>query len=58
MIENAPLGIESAKKADLHCIGITTYLDGHYLKQADLIVRNHNELKKFLLSLNKQDIFL
>jgi len=37
-VENAPLGIESAKKAGMFCVAITTSLPQEYLKKADLIV--------------------
>ncbi len=43
-IENAPAGIESAKRAGLHCIAITTTLNRRYLKDADRIVDDHKEL--------------
>jgi beta-phosphoglucomutase len=46
VIENAPLGIQSAKKARLHCVAVTTTLPKRYLFQADLIVKNMEELAK------------
>lgn len=48
VIENAPLGIRSAKSAGLRCIAITTYLSREYLKEADSIVDNHGELGRYL----------
>jgi len=48
VIENAPLGIRSAKSAGLRCIAVTTYLDRECLKEADLIVDNHRELGKYI----------
>ena len=36
VIENAPLGIDSAKKAGMFCIGFTTSLPKEYLKDADV----------------------
>jgi beta-phosphoglucomutase len=38
VIENAPYGIESAKKAGMFCIALTTSLPQAYLKKADMIV--------------------
>ncbi len=48
VVENAPLGIKSAKSAGAYCIAITTTLSKKYLKEADRIVRNHKELKEIL----------
>jgi beta-phosphoglucomutase len=45
VVENAPLGIKSAKSAGAYCIAIATTLKGEYLKEADKIVNNHEELK-------------
>jgi len=47
-IENAPLGIKSAKNAGIFCIGITTTVNAEALKDADLIIKDHEGLKKFL----------
>ncbi len=38
VVENAPLGIESAKRAGMFCVAVTTSLPKEYLKQADIIV--------------------
>jgi beta-phosphoglucomutase len=38
VVENAPLGIQSAKRAGMYCVAITTSLPKEYLKSADLIV--------------------
>jgi beta-phosphoglucomutase len=38
VVENAPLGIESAKRAGMFCIAVTTSLPKDYLKGADLVV--------------------
>jgi beta-phosphoglucomutase len=51
VIENAPLGIRSAKSAGLRCIAVPTYLGRERLKEADVIVENHNELIKYILGL-------
>ena len=38
VIENAPLGIQSAKAAEMGCIALRTTLSDEHLSQADLIV--------------------
>ena len=48
VIENAPLGVESAKRAGLYCIAIPTYIEPHRLKQADVILKNHAALNEYL----------
>lgn len=40
VIENAPFGIESAKKAGMFCIALTTSLPKEYLKKADIVAEN------------------
>ena len=49
VVENAPLGIKSAKSAGIYCIALTTTLSKRYLKEADKIIKNHEELKKILI---------
>ncbi len=44
VVENAPLGIDSAKAAGMHCIAIETTLGREYLTHADLIIRDIEEL--------------
>jgi beta-phosphoglucomutase len=44
VVENAILGIESAKAASSICYAITTTLDASYLSKADLIFTSHSEL--------------
>lgn len=44
VIENAPLGIESAKNAGMRCIAVETTLGREYLEQADAIVHDLREL--------------
>lgn len=44
VIENAPFGIESAKRAGMVCIGITTSLPQEYLKGADILVNSLEEI--------------
>ncbi len=50
VIENAPLGIQSAKSAGIFCIVLETTLDKEFLKSADIIFRNHSELMDFFLT--------
>lgn len=52
VIENAKLGIQSAKSAGCFCIAIETTLPRNYLIQADQIFSNHNELLQKLKTLN------
>jgi len=47
VVENAPLGVESAKRAGLYCIAIPTYVDQGLLKKADIILPDHTKLKEF-----------
>lgn len=46
VIENAPLGIRSAKAAGLFCAALTTSLPKPYLKKADLIIDTLAELAR------------
>lgn len=41
VIENAPLGIQSAKAAGLFTIAIETSLGEEYLQKADIIIKDH-----------------
>ena len=41
VVENAPLGIVSAKNAGMYCIALTTTLQAELLESADLILPNH-----------------
>ncbi len=45
VVENAPLGILSAKNAGMHCVAVSTSLPGDYLKKADVIVDNLVKIK-------------
>ena len=51
VIENAILGVEAAKKAEIYCIGVPTYLEPSQLDRADLVVGDHQLLMQHLLSL-------
>ncbi len=46
VIENAPLGIESAKKAGMYCIAISSTVEKGILREADLIIKNFRELNE------------
>ncbi len=48
-VENAPMGIRSAKGAGMRCVAITSTLGREYLKDADLIVGSMLELKKMVI---------
>ncbi|MCX5695667.1 MAG: HAD family phosphatase [Candidatus Omnitrophica bacterium] len=48
VIENAPLGIESAKRAGMSCVAITTSLPKEYLKKADLIINKLQEIPSLI----------
>ena len=50
VIENAPLGIRSAKSAGLRCIAVVAYLGRENMKEADVIAEKHSELGKALRS--------
>lgn len=49
VIENAPYGIESAKRAGMTCIAVTTSLPKEYLKQADMQIEDLGEIYRILL---------
>jgi beta-phosphoglucomutase-like phosphatase (HAD superfamily) len=51
VIENAPLGVESAKRAGLYCIAIPTYVEPELLKDADVVLANHAMLKEYIMGL-------
>lgn len=47
-LENAPLGIQSAKAAGLRTVAITTTLPAEHLREADTIITRYEELKRLL----------
>ncbi len=51
VIENAILGVEAAKKAEIYCIGVPTYVEPSQLDRADLVVGDHRLLMQHLLNL-------
>ncbi|MFA5117623.1 MAG: HAD family phosphatase [Candidatus Omnitrophota bacterium] len=48
VIENAPLGIESAKRAHMFCIALTTSLSREYLSGADMVLNELKEISGFI----------
>ena len=56
VIENAPLGIKSAKAGGFYCAALTTTLPAFDLKEADIKFLNHKELKVWLLNIFKNKI--
>jgi beta-phosphoglucomutase len=44
VVENAPLGIESAKSAGMFCVALTTSLPGDYLGKADVVVETLEQI--------------
>ena len=55
VIENAPLGIQSAKEAKLQTFALTTTLDKEHLKKADKIFSSHSELIEYFEELTGQN---
>ncbi len=51
VVENAPLGVESAKRAGLYCIAIPTYVEKERLNGADVVLENHAMLKGYIAGL-------
>lgn len=48
VIENAPLGIESAKSAGMYCIAVASTLEKKYLFRADMIINKLADLEEIL----------
>lgn len=48
VVENAPLGIQAAKRAGLYCAAISTTLAPDYLLQADINFDNHSQFLNWL----------
>lgn len=46
VVENAPLGIESAKRAGAYCIAVCNTLSRQYLRQADEVVESLKDLSR------------
>ena len=50
VVENAPLGIQSAKRAGLFCVAISSTLSEEFLSEADVVVENLSEVRSWLAS--------
>lgn len=48
VVENAPYGIESAKRAGMYCVAVSTSLPKEFLKKADLVVSRLREIVQFI----------
>ncbi|MFA5085351.1 MAG: HAD family phosphatase, partial [Candidatus Omnitrophota bacterium] len=48
VIENAPYGVLSAKRAGTFCIALTSSLPQEYLKKADIIADNFDEISAMI----------
>ncbi|WP_370575351.1 HAD family hydrolase [Methanomethylovorans sp.] len=48
VVENAPMGVESAKRAGLFCVGLPTYVPPDKLSAADLVLDDHPALYEYL----------
>lgn len=48
VIENAPMGVESAKRAGLYCIAMPIYVLPDKLEKADIVLENHAVLIDYL----------
>ncbi len=51
VVENAPMGVESAKNAGIYCIGVPTYVSPDKLSKADVVLTDHEFLQDYLLAL-------
>jgi beta-phosphoglucomutase len=48
VIENAPMGVEAAKKAGMKVVAITTTMTRNHLDKADVIVDSFAEIETYL----------
>ncbi len=48
VVENAPFGIISAKRAGMACIAVSTSLPKEYLSGADIVVSQLNQISSFI----------
>ena len=46
VVENAPLGIKSAKASNSFCIAISSTLNNKFLQEADMIIDSFKKLRK------------
>jgi beta-phosphoglucomutase len=49
VVENAPYGIRSAKKAGMYCVAVATSLPRAYLRQADRVINRIEELTSLMV---------
>ena len=54
VVENAPFGIESAKKAGLFCVAVTSTLDASKLTEADLVFPDLTKIRENLDAILKK----
>ncbi len=50
IIENAPLGIEAAKNANIYCIAVCSTLTKEHLNKANKIVENIESIKRIIIT--------
>lgn len=55
VVENAPLGIRSAKAAGIYCVAVPTYLAPEKLHDADMLLDDHKSLAEYLNRLAESD---
>ncbi|MDW7731290.1 MAG: HAD family phosphatase [Methanolobus sp.] len=55
VVENAPLGVRSAKNAGLYCVAVASYLEPGKLSEADLVFKDHASLIDYLKELALAD---
>ena len=48
VVENAPMGVESAKRAGIFCVGVPTYVPPSRLISADVVLSDHSSLYEYL----------
>ncbi|WP_406662116.1 HAD family phosphatase [Methanolobus sp. ZRKC3] len=51
VVENAPMGVRSARSAGICCIAVPTYLPPEKLKMADMVIKDHIHLVRYLSEL-------
>ncbi|MDD3042015.1 MAG: HAD family phosphatase [Methanosarcinaceae archaeon] len=51
VVENAPIGIEAAKRAGLYCVAVQSTLGAEKLDRADLVFKGHAELFEYFENL-------
>ncbi|TGC07926.1 HAD family hydrolase [Methanolobus halotolerans] len=51
VVENAPLGVRSAKNAGLYCVAVATYIEPEKLSEADRVFADHASLIDYLKGL-------